>query len=253
MYDSKPGWWIGKELGKRLDLEEFFPWEDSTEYIKTRLSGTEYDWDTLTRDGVMLGKPEPRYFEEGVPPDFYTDSGKIELYSPRLASGGFDAMPTWHDDDVEDPPPGFYRMLFGRAPVHTFGRTTNNQLLSEIFSENPVWVNVEVAAKWGLADGDRIHLKNQDGVVSTFSSPVKVTERIHPSAVYLVHGYGHSAKGLGFAKGRGIDDNELVTRTKVDPIMGGTGMSVNFVTFVRAEDVEPVAAQSGAVGEEVEA
>ena len=33
--------------------------------------------------------------------------------------------------------------------------------------------------------------------------------------------------------GRGIDDNELITRYKVDPIMGGTGMNVNFVTFLR--------------------
>jgi thiosulfate reductase/polysulfide reductase chain A len=37
--------------------------------------------------------------------------------------------------------------------------------------------------------------------------------------------------------GKGIDDNELITRYKVDPIMGGTGMNVNFVTFLRAADV----------------
>ena len=28
------------------------------------------------------------------------------------------------------------------------------------------------------------------------------------------------------------------TRRSVDPIMGGTGMNVNFVTFVRASDVD---------------
>jgi len=238
MYESKPGWWIARELANRLGLEDFFPWKDSVEYAKTRLTAAGYDCDALQRDGVVLGPRQPIYFEEGAPAEFYTDSGKIELYSARLASLGFDPMPTWHQEEVDDPPAGYYRLLFGRAPTHTFGRTTNNRLLSEVHDENAVWVNAAVARQWGLKDGERIYLQNQDGVRSTYSAPVKVTERIHPDAVYMVHGYGRTAKGLRFAHGRGIDDNELVTRYKTDPIMGGTGMNVNFVTFLRAADVE---------------
>ena len=107
--------------------------------------------------------------------------------------------------------------------------------------ENGVWVNRRVAQRWGLVTGDRIYPQNQDGVRSTFSAPVRVTDRIHPDAVYLVHGYGRKAKGLKQVYGKGIDDAELVTRYKTDPIMGGTGMNVNFVTFLRAEDVEVAA------------
>jgi hypothetical protein len=58
-----------------------------------------------------------------------------------------------------------------------------------------------------------------------------------------VHGYGRKAKGLKQVYGKGIDDAELVTRYKTDPIMGGTGMNVNFVTFLRAADVDAAAAQ----------
>ena len=246
MYGSKPGWWIARELANRLGLENFFPWKDSVEYAKTRLTAAGYDCDVLQRDGVVLGKPEPIYFEEGAPAEFYTDSGKIELYSPQLASLGFDPMPTWHQEDVEDPPSGYYRLLFGRAPTHTFGRTTNNRLLSEVHAENAVWVNATVARQWGLKNGERIYLQNQDGVRSTFSAPVKVTERIHPDAVYMVHGYGRTAKGLRFAYGKGIDDAELVTRYKTDPIMGGTGMNVNFVTFVRDGAAETTAEEATA-------
>ncbi len=254
MFDSKPGWWIARELANRLGLTGFFPWQDSMEYAKTRLEEAGYDCEALQRDGVILGEPRPIYFDEGVPAEFYTESGKIELYSQRLAAHGFDPMPTWHDDDVEDPPPGYYRLLTGRAPVHTFGRTTNNRLLSEVFSENSVWVNAAVAEKWGLVDGERIHLENQDGVRSTFTAPVKVTERIHPEAVYMVHGYGRKPEGLRFVRGRGIDDNELTTRYKVDPIMGGTGMNVNFVTFVRPSAVAAAEPEQGAAAlEEVEA
>ncbi len=243
LFESKPGSWIAKELGQRLGLASYFPWNDAKEYVETRVRATGLDWERLRKDGTLRGSPQPLYYEEGVAPSFATESGKIELYSAQLAGLGFDPMPTFHDGEVEDPPAGYYRLLTGRAPTHTFGRTTNNRLLSEVFAENAVWVNRAVAAKWRLQDGERIYLKNQDGVRSTYSAPVKVTERIHPDAVYLVHGYGHKAKGLRFAQARGIDDAELITRYKVDPIMGGTGMNVNFVTFLRASDVDAEAAK----------
>jgi thiosulfate reductase/polysulfide reductase chain A len=249
MYDTKPGWWIARELATRLGLTEFFPWHNSMEYARERLHAGGYDSDVLRRDGVILGPPRPIYFEEGAAAEFPTASGKIELYSARLASLGFDPLPTWREDDVPPPPPGFYRLLFGRAPVHTFGRTVNNRLLSELFDENAVWVNAGVAARLGLADGERVYLKNQDDVRSTFSAPLKVTERIHPEAVYLVHGFGRTPRGLHRAHGKGIDDNELITRYKVDPIMGGTGMNVNFVTFVRASEVDAAGAATVAAAE----
>jgi thiosulfate reductase/polysulfide reductase chain A len=127
----------------------------------------------------------------------------------------------------------------GRAPTHTFGRTVNNRLLAEPYPENEVWVNADVAqALPGFAgpleDGERVFLVNQDGARS---GPVraKVTQRIRGDCVYLVHGWGQKAKRLGYAYGRGASDSELVTRYAVDPIMGGTGMSVNFVRLERAE------------------
>jgi thiosulfate reductase/polysulfide reductase chain A len=155
MYDSKPGWWIAKELGNRIGLTEFFPWKDSMEYAKTRLEKAGLDCDVLKHDGVIVAEPGPLYFEEGAVPEFWTDSGKIELYSPRLASHGFDPMPTYHEDEIEEPPPGYYRLLFGRAPTHTFGRTTNNRLLSEVYQENAVWVNPDVAPSCTVTDAAR--------------------------------------------------------------------------------------------------
>ncbi|MGD8322060.1 MAG: molybdopterin-dependent oxidoreductase, partial [Gemmatimonadota bacterium] len=237
LYESKPGWWIARELGIKLDLPNFFPWKDAMEYAEARVKPLGFDCEMLQREGVVMGEQKPIYFEEGAVPAFYTESGKIEIFSQKLAEAGFDAMPTWHADDVEDPPPGYYRLLFGRMPMHTFGRSTNNELLLETGPENAVWVNAQVAKDWGLKHGQQIHLKNQDGVVSDFSAPVKVTERIRPDCVFVAHGFGHDSKKLKRAYGNGINDSQLVTRYKVDPIMGGTGMNVNFVTFVRPDQV----------------
>ena len=37
MYDSKPGWWMAKEIAHRIGLKEYFPWKNSVEYAKARV------------------------------------------------------------------------------------------------------------------------------------------------------------------------------------------------------------------------
>ena len=98
--------------------------------------------------------------------------------------------------------------------------------------ENEVWLNADVAARADLRTGDRVRLRNQDGVVS-LPVKVKATQAIRPDCVYVVHGFGHTAKGLRRALGKGASDSKLVTRYETDPLMGGTGMNVNFVTLER--------------------
>jgi thiosulfate reductase/polysulfide reductase chain A len=162
--------------------------------------------------------------------EFNTNSGKIELYSTDMAAEGFDPMPRYTDHP--QPPNGYYRLIYGRAPMHTFSRTANNPNLTDLMSENSVWVNPKVAALWGLQTGQYVYLKNQDDVVSSFPIKVRVTERIRWDSVYMVHGFGHNWPSLKRAYGKGSSDSELITNVMVDPIMGGTGMRGNFVTFL---------------------
>lgn len=232
LHESKPGWWIAKELASRLGLGESFAFDDPRQVVKWRMDAAGQDFTKLLASGVIFGDRVPVSEEEGLALSFDTPSGKIELHSPTLAAAGFDPLPDY--TPPEEVPPGMFRLLFGRAPMHTFGRTANNRFLGEVFSENELWINSIAARALELRDGERVVLENQDGVRS---APVKakVTERIRGDAVYMVHGWGHTAKGLRFAKGRGASDSALVTRYKTDPIMGGTGMNVNFVRVLRAE------------------
>ncbi|MCA9668661.1 MAG: molybdopterin-dependent oxidoreductase [Myxococcales bacterium] len=239
MYESKPGWWIAKQLGERLGLGAQFNYQSSEDVVRRRAAAAKIDFAALARDGVVLGKRVPACRDDGLPaPSFDTPSKKVELYSDQLAKLGFHPMP--EPSSPEEPPQGMFRLLTGRAPMHTFGRTTNNRQLGELMSENEVWINRAAArALPGFEDpplrtGDKVVLVNQDGIKST---PIKarVTERIRGDCVYMVHGFGHSARGLRFARGRGACDSDLVTRVKVDPLMGGTGMNVNFVRIAKAE------------------
>ena len=126
------------------------------------------------------------------------------------------------------------RLLYGRAPVHTFNRTMNNSWLIAAMPENPVWVNDKMAEKLKLKDGDRVSLVNQDGVPSRNTTTVKVTPGIRDDAVYLYHGYGSMNPAMTVGHNKGIDDQCLITKLAVDPETGCHGMRNNFVKIVKA-------------------
>jgi len=227
-HDQKPNWWIAKRLAEKLGLGIYYPWADIEEFLAWRVKEAGLDFAELKSKGIALGEPEPLYFEDGVPAEFDTPSGKIEFYSEQLAEAGFDPVPRY--TPPKQGPEGSFRLLFGRAPVHTFSRTQTNPLLMQVMNENEVWLNTAEAERRKLGNGERVRLRNQDGVLS---NPVKVkaTDRIRPDCVYMAHGFGPTAKGLRRAVGKGASTSQLVTNYTVDPLMGGTAMNVNFVTL----------------------
>ncbi|NUO80765.1 molybdopterin-dependent oxidoreductase, partial [candidate division KSB1 bacterium] len=229
-FNSKPAWWMAKELGHRLGLDAYFPWNNFEEYLDGRLQKIGSSLEEMKKKGVLVleDQKHPLFFEDGAEPTFDTPSGKIELASSTLASYGFDSVPKYTPH--EEPPEGYYRLIYGRAPTHTFGRTTNNPILAETMLENEVWLNPTVAKLNGIRNGEYVVLVNQDGARSN-KIKAKVTERIRHDCVYMVHGFGHTDKRMRRTYLRGADDTALITRVKVDPIMGGTGMRGNFVTF----------------------
>ena len=228
-WDSKPAWWISKKLSEHMGLQEYFPWKDIKEYLDYRLKTVGSSLKELEKVGLIeVPNPNPVYFQPGEKKIFKTPSKKVELYSTRLKDAGFDPLPYF--TMPEQPKDGFYRLLYGRSPAHTFGKTINNPLLNQLMPENCVWMHNDVAKTWGLRDGQYIKLKNQDGVISN-SIKVFATERIRTDAVYMVHGFGHRANKLSRANGAGADDQQLCTKVLVDPIMGSTSFRTNFVTF----------------------
>jgi thiosulfate reductase/polysulfide reductase chain A len=226
--DQKPNWWIAKKLADKLGLGQYFPWKDIEEYLDTRLKAAGLSLDELKKTGIIKAPEKPIYFEDGVEPEFPTPSGKIEFYSDQLAEAGFDPVPRYTKH--EQPPEGYFRLLYGRAPVHTFSKTQSNPLLRDMMNENELWINADIAAKIGLKNGQKVRLRNQDGVLS---DPIKVkaTERIRKDCVYMVHGFGQKSRQLRSTYKKGASDAELITKYNTDPLMGGTAMNVNFVTI----------------------
>ena len=138
-WDSKPDWWIAKELGKKLGLEEYFKYENIEEVLDWQLKKVGSSLDEMKKIGVKtFERTEGGLFiEDGEDFEFNTPTGKIELYSTLIEDEGFDPMPiyTAHPEPEE----GFYRLIYGRAPMHTFSRTSNNPNLTDLMDENSIW------------------------------------------------------------------------------------------------------------------
>jgi len=232
-YDSKPAWWMAKELAQRLDLSDYFPFEKEEDELDWQLKQMGLSLEEMKKIGL---KKYAREYDDLYPLEnledyeFNTNTGKIELYSTAMEDEGYDPLPKYTQH--EEPPEGFYRLIYGRAPMHTFSRTANNPNLTDLMDENKVWVNPKVAKEWDLNNNQEIWLENQDGIVTSFPIKVRVTERIRWDSVYMIHGFGHTDKRLTRAYGRGASDAEMITKVHIDPEMGGTGMRGNFVTFL---------------------
>ncbi|MBN2655274.1 MAG: molybdopterin-dependent oxidoreductase [Nitrospirae bacterium] len=232
LFESKPSWWITKELSKKMGLEAYFPWNDIEEYLKARCEAAGISFDELKQKGALQfnDKANP-YIAADNQPEFNTPSEKIELYSKQLKEHGFDPVPKYTAH--EEPPADHYRLVFGRSPLHTFSRTINNFMLHDLIPENELWINTKQAAKLGLKKGEYVRLVNQDGIKTDTKIKIKITERLREDCVYMYHGFGVNSANLSRANKRGIGTDELITKYTVDPLMGGTGIRGNFVKIVK--------------------
>lgn len=229
-HDQKPGWWIAKEMAGKLGVAESMPFDDIETYLRYRIEKSGLSWEVLKRDGVILGQPKPVFVEDGAELAFDTPSGKVEFWSQQLLDKGFDPVPRFRPPNAG--PDGYFRLITGRTPVHTFSRTQNNPLLSDLMRTNEVWVNADTAATLKLASGEFVKLVNEDGVVSN-RVKVKATQRIRPDTVYMVYGFGHASRQQKLAYNQGADAAQLLTKYQTDPLMGGTSLHSNFVTLVK--------------------
>jgi thiosulfate reductase/polysulfide reductase chain A len=237
-HDTRPAWRIAKELAEALGVGDFFGFESFEDYLATRLQGSGTTLSQLRRDGIFVQERKtPLYLADGEPYAFHTPSKRVELYSAQLAEKGFDPLPVYRP--APEPPPGRFRLLYGRSPLHTFGRTQNNPILHDLDPTNHLWMSPRAAAALGLRPGQPVMVANDRGA-ETGPLPLHVTERMPDGAVYMVHGFGHRSRALSRADGVGGDDGAVIDDYATDPVSGTNGMRTQFVT-VRAARAGEVA------------
>jgi thiosulfate reductase/polysulfide reductase chain A len=174
---------------------------------------------------IPLGKG-PLYKPE---PTFKTPSGKVEIISEKWESQG---IPSLKPYEGSHPPEGQFRLTFGRCGVHTQGHTVNNSLLFEQVPENTLWIHTRAGADLGLSDGDMVEVS---GNGKGGRMRAKLTDLIHPEAVFMLHGFGHRLPVESRAFGKGVADHELMCGglDKWDKGGGAIALQEHYVSVAR--------------------
>lgn len=131
---------------------------------------------------------------KGFPPDKHRwKTGLFEIRSEALAKKGFDALPSWMPiPEHEKMSQNDLVLTTFKVNVQTHSRTQSCKWLTEIYHDNPAWLNPDTAAKRGIKDGDLIKVKSLTGEIIT---KVRVTESIVPGVIAVSHHMGHWAYG----------------------------------------------------------
>ncbi len=228
-YDTKADWEIISGLSKRMGIDSlaFSSIEDIWKY---QLQSTGLTIDDFKATGIVNLASAPKYRTMDAL-KFKTPSGKIEIISDKLEKQGLSSLPPY--TPIPEPPPGQFRLTFGRCALHTQGHTVNNPLLFEQMPENVLWINTNAAKSLGISDNSRV-VVSQNGYSETIRA--KVTDVIHPAAVFVVHGFGHTLPVESRAFGRGLADNKFMKGGLDiwDPAGGAVAYQEHFVAVAPA-------------------
>ncbi len=207
-FDTKPNWYIFRELAVRLGVGEYFPYETIEELWQWQLEPTGFKIEDFDEKGFIELSSKPVWFDrDKLEGKFKTPSGKIEIISEMLTKAGLDSLKPYESPAA--PKQGKFRLVYGRCAVHTHSHTQNNPLLSEMVPENNIWINSAKAAELGIKNGDYVHVQGANGYGGTIQA--FVTDYIHPEAVFMRHGFGREVPLQTRAYRRGLSDQRLMS------------------------------------------
>ncbi len=226
LFESKPVFWIAKELAKRLDLAEHFDFTID-DFRKAQLEKIPEVAEALEKDGVYNISGPSYGLHKGKP--FRTRSQKIEIYNSRYTENGVDPMPVY--TPPAKVPQNHFRIVVGRNAYITQSASTNNALLWELEPENDLWIHPGPAEKMGIRHGDRVEVKSSAGKGRL---KARVTRDTRPDTVYMDTGFGAISKGLTNIFGKGACIAEVL-EDHADRVSGNMAMHETFVSVRKIE------------------
>jgi thiosulfate reductase/polysulfide reductase chain A len=221
MFESKPVFWIMKQLAGRLELGEFFDFTIE-DFRKAQLKKLPQVAQALAKDGVYndVGPTHGRHKDK----KFRTRSAKVELFVDRYKEKGVDPLPVYKPP--QPTPKGKFRLVVGRNAYISQSSSTNNVLLCELEPENTLWIHPQPAGKLGITHGQEVEVKSPVGVQRI---KARVTEETRPDTVYMDSGFGVISRELKNVYGKGACIAELL-EDRADKVTGNMAMHETFVS-----------------------
>lgn len=223
-YDTRPGPIILKQIGERLGIGDYFPYETMEDLVRWQLEGTGFSLEDFEAKGFVAYGKQQIFWDRKDGIKFKTPSGKIELVSSLLENAGHPSFPPYQPQPT--PPDGHYMLMTGRCAQHTHVSTQNNPYLNELVPENELWINEREAARQDIKDGAWVEVTSRCGCGRI---KAKVTDMIHPHAVFMLHGFGHEAQAATRSFGKGFSD-AVLQENIYDPVGGSPAYDHTLVT-----------------------
>ncbi len=229
-FDSRPAWWIFREILRRVGKKEALDFETIEEIWNYQLEGTGVTIAEMREEGIV-SLADAAMLTPREKLTFPTPSGKIEIESEVLKKAG---LPSLAPCESREATTGDrFCLLFAKTATLAQGQSLNNPLLHEAAPEQVLWIHPDRARPLGIADGDEVEI-NGGGRYSGFIK-AKVTPWIHPEAVFMLHGYGATVPLATRARGLGVADQRLQhgKLNDFDPAGGGCAMTETIVRIKR--------------------
>lgn len=253
-FERKPIYWILSEVAKRLGPDVYQKFtegrtqEQWLQHLYAKMLAKDPalpSYDELKKMGIYKRKDPNGHFvaykafrDDPEANPLKTPSGKIEIYSSRLA----EIARTWEleKDEVISPLPVYASTFEGwdspersTFPLQLFGyhyksrthSTYGNIDVLKAACRQEVWINPIDAQKRGIANGDMVRVYNHRGEVRL---PAKVTPRILPGVSAMGQGAWHEANMSGDKIDHGGCVNTLTT-LRPSPLAKGNPQHTNLV------------------------
>ncbi len=185
--EVRTGAWVLRELARRLEVADFYPWDDDAGPIDAILDHPATGHATVAALRAEGGMRALRVSHVGHPDlAFPTPSGKVELYSARARDLGLPALP------IHEPLPATAYPLTlrqGRTLAHFHGFYDHGRALPSLAAIEPepvLWISPGDAAARGVAEGARIRVFNERGAME---ARARVTDRVPARTVWMRDGW----------------------------------------------------------------
>lgn len=223
-YDTREGAMILKQIGDRIGIGEYFPYENMDDLVRWQLEGTGFTMEDFEAKGFVAYGKNQIFWDRKDGIKFKTTSGKIEFKSSLLEDAGFESFPAY--ESLPSPKNGEFRLVVGRNALHTHCSTQNNPYLNELCGDNVLWINNGKAKELGIENNTWVEVASEvgKGQIKSF-----VTDLIHPDAVYMLHGFGHESEKASRSYQKGV--NDCVLQKNISDMIGGSpALHDTFVT-----------------------
>lgn len=185
--EARPPAWVLRELARRLEVPDFFPWGEETGALDAILDLPVTGHATVAALAAEGGMRALSISHVAYPDlKFDTPSGKIEFVSERARALGLPELPVF-----EEGPASRYPLALrnGRTLTQFHGFYDHGRALPSLATADPeprLWISPDDAARRRIAEGDSIRVFNERGEMS---ARALVTDRIPPGTVWMRDGW----------------------------------------------------------------